>query len=147
MVLSEVGFDLLSFPTCKDFVSWLKVCPPLNRSAGKNRKRRSKGFGSSRIAQVLRMGALSLKHSPTALGGYYRRTARRKGGSIAIGATARKLAEHIFRALRWGTEYLDQGAEAYEARFQNNRLRYAVTIAESMGYTLVPQEQLNEVSA
>ncbi len=147
MVLSEVGFDLSSFPTPKDFVSWLKLCPPLNRSAGKNRRGRGKGFGSSRIAKVLRLGALSLKHSPTALGGYYRRMARRRGASIGIGATARKLAEPIYRALRWGQEYLDQGAEAYEARFQHNRLRYAVTIAESMGYTLVPQEQLNEVSA
>lgn len=147
MVLSEVGFDLGSFPTDKAFVSWLKLCSPLNRSAGKNRRGRSKGFGSSRIAQVLRMGALSLKHSPTALGGYYRRMARRKGGSIAIGATARKLAEHIYRALRWGTEYLDQGAEAYEARFARNRLQYATTIAKSMGYKLVPQVQPNQVSA
>ena len=147
MVLSEVGFDVSSFPTPKDFVSWLTICPPLNRSAGKNRKHRRKGFGSSRIAKVLRMGALSLKNFPTALGGYYRRMARRKGASIGIGATARKLAEHIYRALRWGTEYLDQGAEAYEARFQHNRLRYALKIATSMGYTLVPQEQPNEVSA
>ena len=146
-VISEVGFDLTSFPTSKDFVSWLKTCPPLNRSAGKNRKGRAKGFGSSRIAQVLRMGALSLKNSPTALGGSYRRMARRKGSSIAIGATARKLAEHIYRALRWGIQYLDQGAEAYEARFQNNRLKYATKIAKSMGYTLVPLEHPNEVSA
>ena len=147
MAISEVGFDLSGFPTSKDFVSWLKICPPLNRSAGKNRKHRAKGFGSSRITQVLRMGALSLKNSPTALGAYYRRMARRKGASIAIGATARKLAEHIYRALRWGQKYLDQGAEAYEARFQDNRLRYATTVAESMGYTLVRKEQPNEVSA
>jgi uncharacterized protein involved in cysteine biosynthesis len=73
--------------------------------------------------------------------------ARRKGSSIAIGATARKLAEHIYRALRWGIQYLDQGAEAYEARFQNNRLKYATKIAKSMGYTLVPLENPNEVSA
>ena len=147
MTISEVGFDLSGFPTPKDFVSWLKICPPLHRSAGKNRKQRGKGFGSSRIATLLRMGALSLKHSPTALGAYFRRMARRQDRAIAIGATARKLAERIYRALRWGQEYLDQGAEAYEARFQQNRLRYAVTIAASMGYILVLEEDLHRLKA
>ena len=28
MAISEVGFDLSGFPTSKDFVSWLKICPP-----------------------------------------------------------------------------------------------------------------------
>ena len=93
------------------------------------------------------MGALSLKHSPTALGAYFRRMARRQDRAIAIGATARKLAERIYRALRWGQEYLDQGAEAYEARFQQNRLRYAVTIAASMGYILVLEEDLHRLKA
>ena len=36
--------------------------------------------------------------------------AQRKGMSIAIGATARKLCEHIYRAQKYGQEYVDQGA-------------------------------------
>ncbi len=140
-VLSEVGFDLTAFPSSKHFVSWLKTSPPLNRSAGKNRKPRRRPLGASRITRQLRMGALSLKHSPTALGGYFRRLARRKGASVAIGATARKLGEHIYRALRWGIDYLDEGAKAYEERFQSNRLRHALNVAQSMGYVLVPQQQ------
>ena len=92
------------------------------------------------------MGAISQKHSPTALGAHYRRLSRRKGMSIAIGATTREIAQHIYRALRWGQEYVDQGAAAYEARFRNNRLKYAQSIAKSMGYVLLPSESANEVS-
>ena len=104
--MSEVGFDIDRFLTCKRFTSWLRICSPLHRSATKQRKKKGQGLGSTRIAKSLRMGALSLKNSPTALGAYYRRMARRKGMSIAIGATARKLAEHLYRALGWGQEYV-----------------------------------------
>ena len=145
--VSEVGFDIQRFPSTKHFASWLKVCTPLDRSAGKSRKRRGRGLGSTRIACTLRMASLSLKHSSTALGAYYRRMAQRKGMSIAIGATARKLCEHIYRALKYGQESVDQGAEAYEARFQQNRLKYAQKVAKSMGYALVPMEAANQVSA
>ena len=93
------------------------------------------------------MSALSLKNSSTALGAYYRRMAQRKGMSVSIGATVRKLSEHIYRALKYGQEYVDQGAEAYEARFQQNRLKYAQQVAKSMGYALVPMEPVNQVSA
>ncbi len=86
-------------------------------------------------------------YDSTALGAYYRRMAQRKGMSISIGATARKLSEHIYRALKYGQEYVDQGAEAYEARFQKNRLKYAQKVAKSMGYALVPMESPNQVSA
>ena len=147
MVISEVGFDIYRFPTSKHFTSWLRVCSPLHRSAGKQSKKKGSGFASTRIATSLRMGSLSLKNSPTAQGAYYRRMSRRKGMSIAIGATARKSAEHVYRSLRWGHEYVDQGAAAYEARFQDNRLRHAQRVAKSMGYTLVPIEAANEVSS
>ena len=50
---------------------------------------------STRVAAALRMAVLSLRHSETALGAYYRRTAQRAGGDIAVFATARKLATLI----------------------------------------------------
>ena len=52
--ISEVGFDIQRFPSTKHFASWLKVCTPLDRSAGKSRKRRGRGLGSTRIACTLR---------------------------------------------------------------------------------------------
>jgi hypothetical protein len=57
------------------------------------------------------MAALSLRHSQTALGAYYRKLAWRKGGDVAVFATARKLATLIYRLLRWGQPYVDEGAE------------------------------------
>src|ERR1035438_9288529 len=69
------------------------------------------------------MAALSLRHSKTALGAYYRHTAVRKGGDVAVFATARKLATLIYRLRRWGQPYLDEGAVAYEKRYQEGRIK------------------------
>ena len=83
------------------------------------------------------MAALSLRNSATALGAYYRKIARRIGGDVAVFATARKLATLIYRLLRWGQPYVDEGAEAYERRYQTIRLTMLKAKAQQLGYQLV----------
>ena len=78
-------------------------------------KKKKRNSASTRVAAALRMAALSLRHSETALGAYYRQIARRIGGDVAVFATARKLATLIYRLLRWGQPYVDEGVEAYES--------------------------------
>ena len=84
------------------------------------------------------MAATSLHHSQTALGAYYRHMARRKGDDIAVFATARKLATLIYRLLRWGQPYLDEGADAYEKRYQADRIKRLTATAKALGYQLTP---------
>jgi hypothetical protein len=84
------------------------------------------------------MAALSLRHSDTALGAYYRNIARRTKGDIAVFATARKLAILIYRLLRWGQPYVDEGAEAYERRYQQSCVRGLTARAKELGYQLMP---------
>lgn len=52
-------------------------------------------------------------------------------------ATARKLATLIYRLLRWGQPYVDEGAEAYERRYQEARISALKTKARELGYELV----------
>ena len=140
-VLTEVGLDLSAFPTEKHFVSWLRLAPRKAYSGGKPlSKRRRNGMGSTRVAAVLRMAATSLKHSKSALGASYRRIARLKGASVAVFATARKLAQLVYRMLRWGQDYVDEGEKAYEERHRARRLAGVKAAAKSLGYRMVPQE-------
>jgi transposase len=138
-VISEYGTDLSIFPDEKQFVSHILLAPKKATSGGKpvkNKKRR--GSASSRVGAALRMAALSLRHSQTALGAYYRQIARHKGGDVAVFATARKLATLIYRTLRWGQSYVDEGAQAYEKRYHEARLRRLTSIATELGYQLTP---------
>jgi len=137
-VISEVGFDLGAFPTERHFVSWLRLTPPMNISAGKPLKKRRNGAAAARAAQTFRLAAVAVQRTQTALGAYCRRVARRKGVKVAIFATARKIATLFYRMLRFGQDYLDEGAAAYEARFALRRLQAITTSAHQLGYRLVP---------
>jgi transposase len=141
VVLSEYGPDLSQFPTEKQFVSHVRLAPHKPVSGGKVVKRKKKpGSASGRVGAALRMAALSMRHSQTALGGYYRQVARRAGADVAVFATARKLAQFIYRLLRWGQPYVDEGATAYEKRYQLARVNRLATTAKDLGYNLVSIE-------
>ena len=138
VVLSEYGPDLSCFPTEKQFISHATLAPHVPRSGGKVVKKKKRYSASTRVAAALRMAALALRHSPTALGAYYRSLARRAGGDVAVFATARKLATLIYRLLRWGQPYVDEGAKAFEERYRHQRIRSLTARAKELGYQLLP---------
>jgi transposase len=136
VVLSEYGSDLSRFPTEKQFVSHVTLAPHVPKSGGKPLKKKKRNSASTRVAAALRMAALSLRHSQTALGAYYRKLAQRLGGDVAVFATARKLATLIYRLLRWGQPYVDEGAAAYENRYRQQRIKSLTAKAKELGYQL-----------
>ena len=141
-VLTEVGLDLSAFPTEGHFVSWLRLTPRTAISGGKPlRGKKRGGTGANRVAAVLRMAAVALQRSHSALGAAFRRKARHKGYSVAVFATARKLATLVYRMLRWGQDYLDSGEKEYEARFRRQRLAGLEAAAKSLGYGLVKRPE------
>ena len=127
VVLSEYGADLSRFPTEKQFVQHIRLAPYTPSTGGKVMKKKRPNTASTRVARAFQMAALSARHSQTALGAYYRMTARRKDGGIAVFATARKLATLVYRLLRWGQEYTDEGAAGGCSEFcvnvRSSRLR------------------------
>jgi transposase len=115
-IVCEVGLDLKAFPTAKQFASWLRLTPDVKKTSGKVISSHSPK-GKSRLAHAL-------MHSATAIGNmkeggylvqFFKRIERKKGRSVAIVATARKLA-----VISWNmlvkkqsyspvpTEYLDK---------------------------------------
>jgi transposase len=138
VVLSEYGSDLSRFPSEKHFASHATLAPKKPVSGGKLLKKKRRGSASCRLAAALRSAALTLRHSQTALGAYFRHMALRLGADVAAFATARKLATLIYRLLRWGHKYVDEGAEAYERRYQVARLNRLAATAANLGYQIVP---------
>ena len=141
VILSEYGWDLSRFPTEKQFISHLRLAPHRAMSGGKPvRNQRKQHRGSARVTAALRMAATSLRRSQSALGAYYRRIAQRLGADVAVFATARKLAQWVYRVLRWGQAYVDEGAAVYEKRYRQARMKRLADSAKQLGYTLVPAE-------
>jgi len=138
VILSEIGTDLSRFPHEKNFVSWLGLCPQHRGSGGKIFWRRTRR-GANRAARALRMAAQGCHHAKNALGAFYRRIQARAGGPKAVVATARKIAERVYRLLKYGQEYVRQSEAAYEAAYQERVAKALAKKAARLGYKLVPE--------
>ncbi len=128
-VLSECGPDMSRFATEKHYSSWLGLCPNHQITGGKVRRRRSR--------KVQNRAAQSLHKSKSALGAYYRRMHGRCGPAKAITATAHKLALLIYRMLKHGMNYVEQGQQAYEQQYQQRTRRMLAKRVREMGYAMV----------
>jgi transposase len=137
VIISEYGTDLHQFEHEKQFIKHLRLAPRQSITGGKPMRNKKGAHSTTRAGQAFRMAATTLQHSQTALGAYYRRLASRKGSGVAVFATARKLASLVYRMLRWGQAYVDEGVAAYEQRYRTARLNRMATQAEQLGYQLV----------
>lgn len=138
VILSELGIDLSAFPHEKNFVSWLGLCPQHRGSGGKIFRRGTRR-GANRVARSLRMAAQGCHRAQNALGAFYRRIQGRSGGAKAVVATARKIAERVYRMLKFGQEYVRQSQEAYEQAYQSRLMKSLARRAAHLGYKLVPE--------
>jgi transposase len=148
VIISEYGIDVSKFPSEDKFVKHVGLVPFRPVSGGKVLKKKArKAAKSTRTAEVLRNAASALKNSHSALGAYYRRMARRIDAGVAVFATARKLAEMVYRMLRYGQAYVDQGQAAYEKQYEATRLRAMKSTARQLGYDLVKNDKREPVTA
>ena len=136
-VVSEIGTDMTKWPTAKHFASWLGLSPDNKVTGGKIISSRTK-TSANRAAAALRMATYSLHRSDSALGAFLRRKKAQLGAPKAITATAHKLARIIYSMLRFGQDYVDAGAEYYEAQYRHRALHAAKRRAAQLGYQLIP---------
>ncbi len=134
-LVGECGTNLSAWPNAKHFTSWLCLAPANKISGGKvlsTRTRRS----DNRAAALLRLAAVTVGRTQTALGAFYRRLSARIGKAKAVTATARKIATLFYNTLRHGRDYADPGASYYEERYRARVLANLQRRAKSLGYLL-----------
>lgn len=136
-ILGECGTDLSKWPTAKHFTSWLGLAPGTKISGGKilsSKTRRT----DNRVSSLLRLAAMTLGKTESALGAFYRRLSSRVGKAKAITATARKIAVLVYNLLRYGRAYHDPGAKYYEEQHRVRVVRNLKRRAQSLGFTIKP---------
>ncbi len=139
-LVGECGTNLSAWPTAKHFTSWLGLAPHNKISGGKvlsSKTRRT----SNRAATLLRLAAITVGRTDTALGAFYRRLSGRVGKAKAVTATARKIAVLFYNTLRHGMSYADPGASYYEDRYRQRVLGNLQRRAKSMGFVLQQQAE------
>ncbi|MBN9344255.1 MAG: transposase [Holosporales bacterium] len=109
-LISECGTDMSRWSSSKHFTSWLCLSPGNKESIILTNTAFLKSCGSS-----IKIGCCTIGKTNTALGAFYRRLSARIGKSKVITATARKMAVLFFNVLHYGMQYVDPGANYYEA--------------------------------
>ena len=138
-LIAECGDDLSSWPSAKHFTSWLGLAPSNKISGGKMLSSRTRRSGG-RAAALLRLAAVTVGRTDTALGAFYRRLSARIGKAKAVTATARKVAVLFYNAVRHGMEYVDPGASSYETRYRTRVVNNLHRRAKAFGFALQPLE-------
>jgi transposase len=138
-LIAECGDDLTSWPSAKHFTSWLGLAPSNKVSGGKMLSSRTRRSGG-RAAALLRLAAVTVGRTDTALGAFYRRLSSRIGKAKAVTATARKIAVLFYNAVRHGMDYVDPGASSYETRYRTRVINNLHRRAKAFGFVLQPLE-------
>jgi transposase len=135
-VISEAGWDMSKWETEHHFVSWLRLCPE-NRISGAKIIGKGRLPTNNPISIALKIAASTLRLSKTYLGAQFRRFRTRLGAPIAIKAMAAKLARLVYRMLRYGMKYVDQGAVFYEAQHRLSQIKQLKWKAHKLGFRIV----------
>jgi transposase len=135
-VISEVGWDMTKWKTENHFVSWLKLSPD-NKISGGKIIGKGRMPTNNRATTVLRMAASTLRESDSYLGAQFRRLRTRLGPPVATKAMAAKLARLVYRMLRYGMKYVDQGAELYDARYRKQQVIHLKRKAAQLGLQII----------
>jgi transposase len=135
-VISEAGYDMSKWKTEDHFVSWLRLCPD-NRISGNKVIGKGRLPTNNPISIALKMAASTLRKSKTYLGAQFRRLRTKLGAPIAIKAMAAKLARLVYRILRYGMKYVDQGAAVYEAQHRQLQIKQLKWKAAKLGFQIV----------
>jgi transposase len=136
-ILCELGPDLSRFETVKHFCSWLGLCPGTKISGGKVLSAKTKR-SANRVRQALKMAAMSLSRSDSALGAFYRRLCSRMDKPSANTATAHKLARMVYFMLTRGEAFVDQGQQRYAEQQRQRSIAALKRRAAALGFELNP---------
>jgi hypothetical protein len=135
-ILTEAGLDMSKWATENHFVSWIGLSPRNDVSGGRVLKRKTRKV-VCRLATAFRLAATTLRASDSYLGEQFRRLRTRLGAPKAITAMGAKLARLVYRMLKYGQEYVDQGAAYYAAKHREQQVRHLQRKAAQHGFTLV----------
>ena len=135
-VISETGYDMSKWQTDNHFVSWLRLCPD-NRISGEKIIGKGRLRTNNRATIALKMAASTLRKSDTYLGAQFRRLRTKLGPPCAIKAMAAKLARLVYHMLRDGMQFVDRGAQFYEAQHRNLQIKSLKRKAAALGFQII----------
>jgi transposase len=135
-LISELGTDLSSWASAKQFTAWLGLAPDHQVTGGKIIKRHTRR-GKPQASHTFYMAALAVTKSNTPLGEFYRYQKSRMGPRKALTATARKLAILYYHLLKYGPLFVEEGQQRLSQNSEERKRRKLKQLAAELGVQIV----------
>jgi transposase len=139
--IAAIGVDMTRFPTANHLASWASLCPGMNESAGK-RKSASTGKGGDLRTTLIQAAWAAVRAKKNYYRSQYYHLRGRLGAKKAIVAVAHSLLVAIYHILRHGTTYRELGADYFDERHKEARIRQHVRAIQRLGSkVIIPSSQ------
>lgn len=133
LMLAEVGFDLKSFPSNKQFCSWLGLAPGRKESAGKNVSGKIQVRQRYLRALFIEVALAAVNCKGTYVRAKYGSMKARIGGKKAVVAIAHYLAKAVYRAIVNKMEFKELTEDYASMRQTKKDLIQLSRIAKRLG--------------
>lgn len=135
-LVSETGLDLRSFPTSKQFSSWLQLAPNVKKTGDKVKSSKTPK-GKNRLTHAFMHAANSIgnKKNGDYLTHFFKRICYKKGRPAAIVATARKLAVIVWNMLVKKQPYQPQPTAQYLDHMRKKQIKNIKSKIRQLGIT------------
>lgn len=135
-LLGEIGIDMTRFKTHRHLISWARVCPRLDESAGKVHSRRIQQ-GAVWIKTLLVQAAwAAIKTKDSYLRAQFLRIRTRRGAKKAIVAVAASILTAVYYMIRDRTPYQDLGIRYFDHHDRSRAARRFVSRLRQLGYNV-----------
>lgn len=135
-LLAEIGVDMSRFKTHRHLVSWARLCPRLDESAGKVHSTRTMK-GAAWIKTLMTQAAwaaVRAKHSY--FHAQFLRLRARRGSKKAIVAVAASILTAVYYMIRDGTPFRDLGPNYFQQRDRSRIARRFMARLQKLGYNV-----------
>jgi transposase len=141
VLVSEIGHDMVRFPTAGHLRSWAGFCPRADQSAGKRRSSRIRHGAPWLKATLVQCAWAAIKTKDSYLRSQFYRLRSRVGPMKAIVAVAASMLTAAYHMLKNGSEYKDLGGSYLDRRDQAKLAKRLVRRLEALGLKVSVEQQ------
>ena len=124
------------FATHRHLVSWARLCPRLDESAGKvNSTRTLKGAAWTKTLMTQAAWA-AVRTNNSYFQAQFQRLRARRGAKKAVVAVAASMLTAVYFMIRDNTEYRDLGRDYFQRRDRSKAARRFVAQLQKLGYAV-----------
>ena len=141
-LLAEIGVDMTRFKTHRHLVSWARLCPRLDESAGKVHSTRTlKGAAWTKTLMTQAAWA-AVRTRDSYFQAQFLRLKVRRGAKKAVVAVAASMLTAVYYVIRDNAAYRDLGRNYFQTRDRSKTARRFVAQLQRLGYTVQITEEV-----